>query len=61
MKGLEHTLRACEARAFRTKETLTPRLTDFFTDFEEKKPTVLQSSSAVKWCQTILSNNKKVY
>ena len=26
--------RACEARAFR--ETLTPRFTDFFTDFEKK-------------------------
>ena len=25
------------------RKTLTPRSTDFFTDFEEKKPTVLQS------------------
>ena len=24
---------------------LTPRFTDFFTDFEKKKPTVLQSNS----------------
>ena len=31
---------ACEARA---RKTLTPRFTDFFTDFE-KKPTVLQST-----------------
>ena len=37
-----HALRACEARALRTRKTLTPRFTDFFTDFE-KKPTVLQS------------------
>jgi len=36
-------LRACEARA---RKTLTPRFTDFFTDFE-KKPTVLQSNSEV--------------
>ena len=28
---------ACEARA-----TLTPRFSDFFTDFKKKKPTVLQ-------------------
>ena len=25
------------------RKTLTPRSTDFFTDFEKKKPTVLQS------------------
>ena len=31
------------ARALRAHKTLTPRCTDFFTDFE-KKPTVLQSS-----------------
>ena len=31
-----HTLRACEARALRARKTLTPRFTDFFTDFEEK-------------------------
>ena len=30
------TLRACEARAVRAHQTLTPRVTDFFTDFEEK-------------------------
>ena len=35
--------RACEARALRACKTLTPRFTDFLTDFE-KKPTVLQSS-----------------
>ena len=29
-------LRACEARAVRAHKTLTPRVTDFFTDFEEK-------------------------
>ena len=28
--------RACEARAVRALKTLTPRFTDFFTDFEEK-------------------------
>ena len=33
----------CEARALRARKTLTPRFTDFFTDFE-KKPTVLQST-----------------
>ena len=26
-----------------TRKTLTPRFTDFFSDFEEKKTTVLQS------------------
>ena len=29
-------LRACEARALRARKTLTPRFTDFFTDFEKK-------------------------
>ena len=28
--------RACEARALRGRKTLTPRFTDFFTDFEKK-------------------------
>ena len=28
---------ACEARALRARKTLTPRFTDFFTDFEKKK------------------------
>ena len=28
--------RACEARVVRARKTLTPRFTDFFTDFEEK-------------------------
>ena len=32
----EKALRACEARAVRARKTLTPRFTDFFTDFEEK-------------------------
>ena len=31
-----HALRACEARALRARKTLTPRFTDFFTDFEKK-------------------------
>ena len=36
-----HALRACEARALRPCKTLSPRFTDFFSDFE-KNPTVLQ-------------------
>ena len=32
----DYALRACEARAVRAHKTLTPRVTDFFTDFEEK-------------------------
>ena len=31
-----HALRACEARALRARKTLTPRFTDFLTDFEKK-------------------------
>ena len=31
-----HARRACEARALRARKTLTPRFTDFFTDFEKK-------------------------
>ena len=31
-----HALRACEARALRARNTLTPHFTDFFTDFEKK-------------------------
>ena len=31
-----HARWACEARALRTRKTLTPRFTDFFTDFEKK-------------------------
>ena len=27
---------ACEARAIHARKTLTPRFTDFFTDFEKK-------------------------
>ena len=32
----DYALRACEARAVRAHKTLTPRVTDFFTDFEGK-------------------------
>ena len=32
----ERRLRACETREVRVRKTLTPRFTDFFTDFEEK-------------------------
>ena len=39
---------ACEARALRARKTLTPRFTDFFTDFEKKKPIVLQSTDKRK-------------
>ena len=38
--------RAYEAGAFRARKTLTPRFTNFFSDFEKKKP-VLQSSANV--------------
>ena len=31
-----HACRTCEARALRTRKTLTPRFTDFFTDFGKK-------------------------
>ena len=31
-----HALPACEPRALRARKTLTPRFTDFFTDFEKK-------------------------
>ena len=33
---LTHPARACEARELRARKTLTPRFTDFFTDFEKK-------------------------
>ena len=46
------TLRACETRAPRASKTLTPRFTEFFTDFEIK-PTVLQSTM---WQNVILFN-----
>ena len=29
-------IRACEARVLRARKTLTPRFTNFFTDFEKK-------------------------
>ena len=38
-----HALRACKAHALRARKTLTPGFPDFFTDFEKKNPTVLQS------------------
>ena len=47
------TLRACETRAPRARKTLTPRFTDFFTDFEKKRTTVLQSTM---WQNEILFN-----
>ena len=47
------TLRACETRAPRARKTLTPRFTDFFTDFEKKRTTVLQSTM---WQNVILFN-----
>ena len=31
-----HALRACEALTLRARKTLTPRFTDFFTDFDQK-------------------------
>ena len=38
-----HARRACDTRALRACNTLTPRFTDFLADFGKKKPTVLQS------------------
>ena len=38
-------IRACEARALRARKTLVALFTDFFTYFEKKKPTVLQSTA----------------
>ena len=35
-------------RALRACKTLTPRFTNFFTDFEKKKPIVLQSTGSKK-------------
>ena len=40
-----HARGACEAPALRARKTLTPRFTDFFTDFEKKTAAVLQSSA----------------
>ena len=42
--NIRFTLLACEALALCARKILTPCFTDFFTDFEKKKPTVLQSS-----------------
>ena len=50
--------RACGARALRARRTLTPRFTDFFTDFE-KKPTVLQSSGVDRFSLTCLCQKLK--
>ena len=36
MLKISHALRACEARALRSRKTLMARFTDFFTDFEKK-------------------------
>ena len=42
-----HARMACEARALRARKTLTPRVTDFFTDFGKKR-TVLQSKPCLR-------------
>ena len=50
-----HALWACEARALRARNTLTPHSADFFTDFE-KKPTVLQevnSNNLTSHCESV--------
>ena len=39
----------CEARGLCARKTLTARFTDFFTDYDEKNPTVLQSTDQVPW------------
>ena len=39
-------LTKCEARALYTRTTLTPRFTDFFTNFEEKKRLFCSLASA---------------
>ena len=44
----KRTLRACKARALRARKTLKPLFTNFFTDFEGKKMTVLQSTGSKK-------------
>ena len=36
----EQSNKRSQARALRARKTLTPRFTDFFSDFEKKKPTV---------------------
>ena len=43
----------------RARKTLTPRFTDFFTDFVKKKPTVLQSTltKSVKYTLLLISNS----
>ena len=53
-----HALPACEARALRACKTLTPRFTDFFTDFE-KKPTVLQSKTL--WSRGWIASQNRDY
>ena len=46
--------RACEARALRARKTLTPRFTDFFTDFEKKN-----DCFAVYWRNNARINNHR--
>ena len=43
----------------RARKTLTPRFTDFFTDFVKKNPTVLQSTltKSVKYTLLLISNS----
>ena len=53
-----HALPAYEARALRARKTLTPRFTDFFTDFE-KKPTVLQSKTL--WSRGWIASQNRDY
>ena len=38
----------------RARKTLTPRFIDFFTDFEKKKPPVLQSTCHTEHWRSIL-------
>ena len=56
-----HALRACEARA---RKTLTPRFTEFFSDFEKKKKTTVWQSERhsktlrpLSWSETLCSNS----
>ena len=53
-----HTERVRLARFAR--KTLTPRFTDFFSDLEKKKPTVLQSKEDPHyiWRKTVMHINK---
>ena len=51
-RGWKRALRACEARALCARKTLTPRFTDFFTDFE-KKNRLFYSLAASKYNKII--------